>query len=403
MLPAVQPSPDSRRSVYMDANATTPLLPEVFEAMAPWLLHRCGNASSGHAHGREARAAVEAARLEIARLLNCTGMEIIFTSGGTEADNLALFGTVKAGGHLVTSRIEHHAVLHAVERLEQQGCPVTWLPVDEGGRVSPEDVRRALGAKTALISVMMANNETGVLQPVEEIGRIARERDVLFHVDAVQAAGKVSIDVKRIGCDLLSISGHKMHGPQGTGALFLRDGVKLQPMFYGGAHEYGRRAGTENVAGIVGFGRAAAQARAGLFDGGVQRIARLRDDLERGILIEAEEAGVNGFGQPRVPNTTNLWFGGLAGASLLMALDQRGLSVSGGSACSTGAEEPSHVLTAMGLAPERAGSSLRFSLSKLSTGEDVDFAIRQVAETLDPMRSHQRAKSRPGGSVRQSV
>ncbi|MGC2300409.1 MAG: cysteine desulfurase family protein [Acidobacteriaceae bacterium] len=403
MLPALQPIPESRRSVYMDANATTPLLPEVFEAMAPWLLQRCGNASSGHAHGREARAAVEAARQEVARLLNCAGMEIIFTSGGTESDNLALFGAVKPGAHLITSRIEHHAVLHAIERLQQQGCAVTWLPVDAGGRVSPEDVRRALRAKTALVSVMMANNETGVLQPVEEIGHIAREHGILFHVDAVQAAGKVPVDVKRIGCDLLSLSGHKMHGPQGTGALFLRDGVKLQPMFYGGAHEYGRRAGTENVAGIAGFGKAAVLARANLFDGSVQCMARLRDDLERGILLEAEEAGVNGFGQPRVPNTTSIWFGGIAGVSLLMALDQRGLSVSGGSACCAGAAEPSHVLTAMGLAPERAGSSLRFSLSKLSTGEDVDFAIWQVAEALDPMRSQQRPKSRPSAPVRQSV
>jgi cysteine desulfurase len=314
-------------------------------------------------------------------------MEVVFTGGGTESDNLAIFGVVAPGAHIVTSAIEHHAVLHAVERLEQQGCAATWLPVNEGGRVNPEEVRRALRPGTRLISVMMANNETGVLQPLEAIGRIAREHGILFHVDAVQAAGKVPIDVKCIGCDLLSISGHKMHAPQGTGALFLREGLKLEPMFWGGAQELSRRAGTENVAGIVGFGKAAALARAGLFDGGVQRMARLRDDLERGILLEAENAAVNGFGMPRVPNTTSISFGGVEGAVLLAVLDRLGLSVSGGSACTAGAAEGSHVLKAMGIPQEQASASLRFSLSKLTSCEDINFAIWQVAEALGRLRT----------------
>jgi cysteine desulfurase len=373
----------------MDANATTPLLPEIFEAMTPWLLDRCGNASSEHAHGRLARAAVEGARQQIADLLSCSSMEVIFTSGGTEADNLAIFGTLtEPSSHIITSSIEHHAVLHAVRRLEERGYKATYLPVDENGRVNPDDVRHALRPDTRLITIMMANNETGVIQPVEEIGRIARERGILLHTDAVQAAGKVSIDVQQIGCDLLSISAHKMHGPQGTGALFVRRGVKLQPMFHGGAHELGRRAGTENVAGIVGFGHAAAFAASGFQNGSLVKLARLRGDLERGILREVGDARVNGFGALRVPNTTNIRFEGFDGASLLMTLDAMGLSVSGGSACCAGMGESSHVLLAMGLSPERAGASIRFSLSKQSTGEDVDFAIWKVAEVVEQLRGN---------------
>ena len=375
------------RSVYMDANATTALLPEVFEAMSPYLLGQCGNASSGHRHGRQARASLETARQQVAYLFNCHVAEVIFTSGGTEADNLAIFGAVtEPGAHIVTSSIEHHAVLHAVKSLEQKGCQATYLPVEASGRVSPDEVLGALRPNTRLISIMLANNETGVLQPVEAISRIARERGVLFHTDAVQAAGKASIDVEQIGCDLLSISGHKMNGPQGTGALFVRSGVKLEPMFHGGTQELSRRAGTENVVGIVGFGEAAVLAKNSLKDGSLKKLAKLRDALENSVLLEVEEAGVNGSRNERVPNTTNIWFGGIDGSALLKNLDQMGVSVSGGSACNAGACEPSHVLMAMGLTPSRASRSIRFSLSKQTTPEDVDFAIWQVAEAIAKLR-----------------
>jgi cysteine desulfurase len=382
-----QLAPQEPRTVYLDANATTPLVAEVFNAMMPWFFSRAGNASSSHVRGREARGAVETARGQIAEFISARAGEVVFTSGGTESNNLAIFGTVtESGAHIVTSSIEHHSVLHAVRRLEQRGCTATYLPVDEGGQINPDDVRRALRPNTRLISVMMANNETGVLQPVEEIGRIAREHGVLFHTDAVQAAGKVPIDVKKIGCDLLSISGHKMHGPQGTGALFVRTGVELDPMFYGGSHEMGKRAGTENVAGLVGFGHAAAVAANGFKDRSLERVAKFRNELERSLLREAGDAGINGGHAARVPNTTNLWFGGIDGPEFIRRLDDLGVAVSGGSACNAGRCEPSHVLLAMGLSMRRASSSIRFSLSKQTTGEDVDFAIWQVSEALERTR-----------------
>src|SRR3984885_8977105 len=316
----------------MDANATTPLLPEVLEAMRPFLLEQFGNASSIHQEGQQARSAVEHARGSVARLLGCRPSEIVFTSGGTESDNLAVFGSVLgsvgAGDHVITSAVEHHAVLHAVERLGERGVEVEFLPVDGQGAVSTEGVRRALRPNTRLVSVMMANNETGVLQPVEEIGRIAREAGVRFHVDAVQAAGKGAIDVEAIGCDLLSISGHKMHGPQGTGALFVRRRTRLEPLFAGGAHERQRRAGTENVAGVVGLGRAAECAMEGLRGGAAERMRALRDRLEMGLLEFA--SGVNGGQAARVPNTSNLWFDSLDGEALVIGLDLKGLAVSSG-------------------------------------------------------------------------
>jgi cysteine desulfurase len=355
--------------------------------MIPYLLGECGNASSNHRHGRQARAALETARQQVAYLLNASDSEVIFTSGGTEADNLAILGAVtEPDAHIITSSIEHHAVLHAVNRLEQRGCEATYLPVDANGRVNPEDVLSALRPNTRLISIMLANNETGVLQPVEEIGRIAREHGVLFHTDAVQSAGKVPVDVERIGCDLLSISGHKMHGPLGTGALFVRRGVKLEPMLHGGTQELGRRAGTENVVGAVGFGESAVIAQNGLKDGSLKKLAKLRDALENSVLAEVGEAGVNGSRNERVPNTTNIGFGGVDGPALLAMLDRMGVSVSGGSACNAGACEPSHVLMAMGLTPGRASRSVRFSLSKQTTAEDVDFAIWQVAEAVGKLR-----------------
>jgi cysteine desulfurase len=372
--------------VYMDANATTPLAPEVFAAMRPWFTEQFGNASSIHFHGQRARAAVERARDQIARLLGCRPAEIVFTSGGTEGDNLALAGVLSPGDHLITSSIEHHAVLHTSERLRDRGIEVTFLPVDASGLVDPDDVRRALRPNTQLISVMMANNEIGTLQPVVEIGAIAREADVYFHTDAVQAVGKVPIDVKAIGCDLLTISGHKFHGPQGTGALYIRRGTHPVPLLFGGPQERQRRAGTENLPGIVGLGHAAEMAQAFVASDGPAQLAAQRDRLQQGILARVDEAGVYGTGSPRVPNTTNLWFDHLEGEALVIALDLKGLAVSGGSACMSGATEPSHVLTAMGVLPERARASLRFSLDTGATDADVDFALELVPAAIAHLR-----------------
>jgi len=372
--------------IYLDNNATTPVLPDVLEAMRPYFGERFGNASSIHHHGQQTRAAVEHARDSVASLLGCRPSEIVFTSGGTEADNLAIAGLASAGDHIITSSIEHHAVLHACRHLEETGCEVTYLPVDGRSLVDPEDVRRALRPNTKLISIMMANNETGVLQPVEEIGKIAAEADVYFHTDAVQAAGKVPIDVTRIGCTALSISGHKIHAPQGVGALYVRKGTHLQPLFYGGRHERSRRAGTENVPGIVALGKAAELVIQGFERGDDEKMSALRDRLQQGILAQVEDAGVNGDGAPRVPNTTNIYFDHIEGESMVIALDLKGLAVSSGSACSSGATEPSHVLMAMGLQSGRAHASIRVSLGKQNTAEDIDLAVALVPETVARLR-----------------
>jgi len=372
--------------VYLDNNATSPLLPEVFEAMRPYFLERFGNASSIHQQGQQARGAVEQAREQVAELLNCRPAEVVFTSGGTEGDNLALFGLAKPGDHVITSAVEHHAVLNAGKRLEEIGCEVTYLPVDGNALIDPDDVRRAIRPNTKLISIIFANNETGVLQDVNEIGKIAAEADVYFHTDAVQAAGKVPIDVKEIRCDLLTLTAHKMHGPQGAGALYVRRGTLLQPMFYGGRHERSRRAGTENLPGVVGLGKAAEIARQGFTNGSVEGIAALRDRLESTIVDTIDQASVNSAGAPRVPNTTNVVFDCLEGEAMVIALDLKGLSVSTGAACSSGAIEPSHVLTAMGLSPERARASLRFSLGKQNTADDIDFALQLIPAVVTRLR-----------------
>jgi cysteine desulfurase len=374
------------RRIYLDNNATTPVLPEVLEAMRPYFGEHFGNASSIHHHGQETRAAVERARDSVAALLGCPAPEVVFTSGGTEADNLAIAGLTSAGDHVITSTIEHHAVLHACKHLEETGCDVTYLPVDGRSLIDPDDVRQALRPNTKLISIMMANNETGVLQPVEEIGKIAAEADVCFHTDAVQAAGKVPIDVAQIGCAALSISGHKIHAPQGVGALYVRKGTHLQPLFYGGRHERSRRAGTENVPGIVGLGKAAELAIQSFERGDNRKISALRDRLQQGILAQVEDAGVNGDAAPRVPNTANVYFDHIEGESLVIALDLKGLAVSSGSACSSGAVEPSHVLTAMGLKSARAHASIRISLGKQNTAEDIDLALALLPETVARLR-----------------
>ena len=374
------------RRIYLDNNATTPVLPEVLEAMRPYFGEHFGNASSIHHHGQETRAAVERARDSVASLLGCRAAEVVFTSGGTEGDNLAIAGLTGAGDHVITSSVEHHAVLHACKHIEETGCDVTYVPVDGRGLVDPDDVRRALRSNTKLISIMMANNETGVLQPVEEIGKIAAVADVNFHTDAVQAAGKVPIDVKQIGCDVLSISGHKMHAPQGVGALFVRRGTRLQPLFYGGRHERSRRAGTENVPGIVALGKAAELAMRGFENGDDRKMSTLRDRLQQGILAQVEEAAVNGDGVARVPNTVNIYFDHIEGEAMVISLDLKGVAVSTGAACSSGAIEPSHVLLAMGLRADRARASVRFSLGKQNTAEDIDLALALVPETVARLR-----------------
>jgi len=379
------------RRVYLDNNATTPVLPEVFEAMRPYFVEHFGNASSIHRHGQETRAAVERARESVAALLGCRSAEVVFTSGGTEADNLAVFGLVRPGDHVITSTIEHHAVLNSCKHLREGGVEVTFVPVDGRCLVDPDDVRRAIRPNTKLVSVIMANNETGVLQPVAEIGRVCGEADVYFHTDAVQAAGKVPIRVKEIGCDLLSISGHKFHAPQGVGALYVRKGTTLEPRAFGGSHERSRRAGTENVPGIVGLGKAAEIALKGFESGADREMARLRDRLESAVLEQVEAAGVNGADSnggsaSRVPNTTNIYFDYIEGEALIISLDLKGLAVSTGAACSSGAIEPSHVLTAMGLRPDRARASIRFSLGKQNTTEDVECALQLVPTAVARLR-----------------
>jgi cysteine desulfurase len=386
------------RRIYMDANATTPLLPEVVGAMRPFWMEQFGNASSIHQQGQHARAAVDEARESVARLLHCRASEIVFTSGGTESDNLALFGVLNpqawTGGerpHLITTAIEHHAVLHAAEALRDRGVEVTFLGCTPQGLIDPADLRAALRPNTKLVSIMLANNETGVIQPIAELAAIAHQHGTLFHADAVQGVGKLPLDLSKTGAlkdvDLLSISGHKMYAPQGTGVLFCRRNVRLAPLFFGGSHERQRRPGTENVPGIVGLGRAAELARDWMGESGARETAALRDRLETGILDAVEECGINGAGQPRVCNTTNLYFDHVEADALVIALDLKGLSVSGGAACQSGATEPSHVLTAMGLSPARARGSVRFSLSRLTTREEVDRALEMIPVAVARLRA----------------
>ena len=376
-----------RTRVYMDANATTPLLPEVVEAMRPYWSEHFGNASSIHLHGQQARTAVDRARETLAEFFNCHDAEVVFNSGGTEGDNTAIFGLLRPGDHFVTTSIEHSAVLQAAQRMAQYGVETTFVAPQPSGLIDPLDVLRAIRPQTRLISVMLANNETGVLQPVEEIGRIAADSGVFFHIDAVQGAGKVKFDVRRFGCHMLSISAHKMHGPKGVGAMFVRRGTPVESLLVGGSHERRRRAGTENVPGIVGLGKAAELAMRSLEDGALDRLAALRSRLETELLL-LPGTGVNGGGTvPRVANTSNIWFDQLEGEALVIALDLKGVAVSGGSACHSGATEPSHVLMAMGLDKERARASLRFSLLKTATAADVDHVLAVVPEAVERLRA----------------
>jgi cysteine desulfurase len=382
------------RRIYLDANATTPLLPEVFEAMRPFWMEHYGNASSIHQQGQHARGAVEQARTAVARFLHCLNSEIVFTSGGTESDNLALFGVLSnqtAGpAHLITTTIEHHAVLHAAESLEKNNVEVTFLPSTPEGLIEPAALKAAIRPNTKLVSIMYANNETGVIQPIAELAAIAHAAGALFHTDAVQASGKIPLDLSAEGplknIDLLTLSGHKIYAPKGIGVLFVRRNVRLAPMLHGGTHERQRRAGTENVAAIVGLGKAAELATAWLSTTAPAQLTALRDRFEQGILSQIDKTGVNGGTAPRVCNTSNLYFNHLEAEALVIALDLKGLSVSGGSACQSGAAEPSHVLTAMGLTPARARASIRFSLSRLTTEEEVDEALKIIPTAVARLR-----------------
>ena len=377
------------RISYLDNNSTTPVLHDVLEEMLPCFSGSFGNPSSIHACGRNALSHLKLARERVAALLDCLPTEVVFTSGGTEGDNLALKGMMNPGDHLIVSSIEHSAVLSTSAWLERNGCEVTRVGVNSNGQVEPDMVRRALRPNTRLISIMLANNETGVLQPVNEIGHIAAEADVWFHTDAVQAAGKVPVSVQTIGCDLLTISAHKIHGPQGVGALYVRRGTPLRAQLHGGHQEKNRRPGTENVAGIVGLGKACEIACAGLSDGSVQKVAALRDRLESEILSVVPETRINGKDVPRVPNTTNILFEHVGGDALVLALDDLGIAASRGAACTAGEADPSSVLMAMGLTGEQSRSSLRFSLGKLNTAEDIErtiavlpAAVRRLREAL---------------------
>jgi cysteine desulfurase len=375
----------------MDANATTPLLPEVVQAMHPYWIEHFGNASSIHLHGQQARTAVDRARETLAEFFNCHDAEVVFNSGGTEGDNTALNGLLHPGDHLITTSIEHSAILEAAARLAQRGVETTFVAPQPSGLIDPADILRAIRPQTRLISVMLANNETGVLQPVEEIGKIAADTGTFFHIDAVQGAGKVKIDVRKIGCHLLSISAHKMHGPKGVGAMFVRRGTPIESLLVGGSHERRRRAGTENVAGIVGLAKAAELAMHSLADGTIDKLAKLRDRLESEILripgTGPNGAGADGMPVARVANTTNIWFDHLEGEALVIALDLKGVAISGGSACHSGATEPSHVLMAMGLDKTRARASLRFSLLKTATEADVDHVLRVLPTAVEHLRA----------------
>jgi cysteine desulfurase len=376
--------------IYLDYNATTPVDREVLEAMLPYFAENFGNASSIHSCGQRGRSAVDTARDSVAALIGAKPAEIVFTSGGTEADNLALFGAVAASNqsrkHIITTAIEHHAVLNAAQALERQGIELTYVSVGSNGVVDPQDIRRALRPETILISVMHANNELGTIQPIEKIGRIAAEADVYLHCDAVQSAGKLPLDVDSLGVNLLSISAHKIYGPKGVGALYVRTGTSIEPQFHGGHHERDRRPGTENVPGIAGFGKAAELAKLDC-EADAASIENLRDRLEETLMRVLPAVRVNGKGSPRVANTTNLAFAGAGGEALVIALDLQGISCSTGAACSSGAVEPSHVLLAIGLSADEARSSLRFSLGRGTTCDEIDRAIAVIPPTVERLRA----------------
>jgi cysteine desulfurase len=374
---------------YFDHNATTPVDPEVLEAMVSCLGQVYGNASSIHHFGQSAKQRLEAARRQVASLIHANPTEIVFTSGGTEADNLAVLGVARAAAprpaHVVTTAIEHPAVLMAVRQLEREGIAITAVRVGASGIVSPDDIRRAMRPETVLVSVMHANNELGTVQPVAEIARVAREAGVPLHVDGVQAVGKIPVDVDALGVDLYTISGHKLYAPKGVGALYVRKGTRFAPISFGGHHERDRRPGTENVPGIAALG-AAGELAATRLAVEADRLAALRDRLEAAVLDRIPSSGINGSRWNRVPNTSNLFFDGVDGEAMVIALDLRGFAVSTGAACSSGAIAPSHVLTAIGLSADRARASMRFSLGRGNTVEHVDALAEAIVASVAHLR-----------------
>jgi cysteine desulfurase len=381
---------EKRMKIYLDHNATTPIHPDVLAAMLPYLSHAFGNPSSIHSFGREAREAVDEAREKVARLISAKPSEIVFTSGGTEADNLAVKGVALAskekGGNIITSTIEHHAVLVPCQYLERKGFEVSFLPVDRDGLLDPDDVRRAITDKTILISIMHANHEVGTIEPLEEIGKLTTERAISFHTDAIQSVGKVPIDVGALGVNLLSLSAHKLYGPKGVGALYIRKGTKILPQVYGGHQEMDLRAGTENIAGIVGLGKAAEIALHNIQIKG-ERLCGLRDRLWEKIKERVGSVRLNGHLTRRLPNTLNATFDCVEGESLMINLDLRGIAVSTGSACTSGSIEPSHVLVAMGHSPTIARGSVRFSLGMENTQEEIEYTANALEEVVRRLRS----------------
>lgn len=379
------------RRIYMDSSATTPVDPEVNRVMTQYFAEKFGNASSLHSYGREAFEAVQESRRSVANLIGANVEEITFTSGGTESDNLAIVGTVrklqrKGKDHIITSSIEHPAVLETCRSLEEEGYKVTYLPVDKYGVLNPEDVRSAISESTALITVMHANNEIGSIEPIKEIGEIAKGKGVIFHTDAVQSVGKIPTDVNEMNVDLLSISAHKIYGPKGVGALYVRKGVALQPLIHGGGHEHGFRSGTENVAGIVGLGVASDLARARREED-ARRLGALRDKLVELVIREIEESYLNGHPTKRLPNNANFRFTGVEGESLILDLDEKGIAASTGSACSSKKLEPSHVLMAIGLNEVEAHGSLRLSLGRDNTEDDVDYVVESLKAVVQKLRA----------------
>lgn len=375
--------------IYMDHASTTPVDSEVVKAMLPYFTDKFGNASSIHSFGREAKKALDGSRRIVANALNANPDEIIFTSSGTESDNLAIKGIAiegknKGRNHIITSSIEHHAVLNPCEYLGENGFDVTYVPVDRYGTVNPSDIENSITEKTCLISVMHANNEIGTIQQIEEIGKISKEHGIPFHTDAVQTFGKIPIDVEKFNITLLSISGHKIYGPKGIGALYIKKGTRIEPLIHGGGHERGLRSGTENISGIVGLGKAVEIAQRDM-EKEAKRLTALRDILSKGVL-EIKDSWLNGHPTKRLPNNANFCFSRVEGESMLLKLDAKGIAVSTGSACSSKSLEPSHVLKAIGLKPEEMHGSLRFTLGKSNTKEDIDYVLEVIPEIIDELR-----------------
>lgn len=380
----------SMKRIYLDYAATTPTHPKVVEAMRPYFSEKFGNPSSLHSFGQEAKAAIENARNQVAKLIKAKADEIVFTSGGTEADNFALEGIAFAneskGNHIITSAIEHHAVTECCEFLKKRGFQITYLPVDKNGLVDPEEVRKAITERTILVSIMHANNEIGTIEPIAEISKIVKERGVYFHTDAVQTAGHLPIDVDELGVDLLAMSAHKLYGPKGVGALYIRKGTRITRFLHGGDQESRRRSSTENVPGIVGFGVAVEIALQEMEEEN-KKLTLLRDKLIRGIMEKIPDSQLNGHPNLRLPNNVNVSIKYVEGESMLLNLDLQGVAASTGSACSSGSLEPSHVLLAIGLSHEIAHGSLRFTLGKYTTEEDVDYVLEVLPEIVEKLRA----------------